>query len=157
MHIKLICAGKTDEAWLRDGIRVFQQRLNHYISFELIEVNMQRKWNNLPVEQQKEKEAALLLAVANKSDMVILLDEKGKQYRSTAFATFLQHNMNRSVKNMLFIIGGPWGFSKQLYEAANMQLSLSAMTFSHQMIRLLFVEQLYRAMTILRNEGYHHE
>lgn len=157
MHIKLICAGKTDETWLRDGIRLYQQRLQHYISFDLIEVNMQKKWSSLPVGQQKEKEAALLLPFTKKSDMVILLDEKGKQFGSSAFATFLQNNMNRAVRNMLFMIGGPWGFSDQLYEVANMQLSLSAMTFSHQMIRLFFVEQLYRAMTILRNEGYHHE
>lgn len=157
MQIKLLCVGKTEDGWLRDGIRVYEQRLGHYVSFDMAELIPQKKWNTLPPDLQKQKEAALMRPHMVKSDMVIALDERGKQFRSIGFADFLQQQMNRSVKNMLFLIGGPWGFSNEVTDAAHMQLSLSPMTFSHQMIRLFFTEQLYRAMTILRNESYHNE
>ena len=157
MQIKLLCVGKTDDAWLRDGISIYKQRLGHYVSFDMVELIPPKKWNTLPANIQKEKEAELMRPHMDKSDMVIALDERGKQLRSIDFADFLQRQMNRSVKNMLFIIGGPWGFSSKITDAAHMQLSLSPMTFSHQMIRLFFTEQLYRAMTILRNESYHNE
>lgn len=157
MQIKLLCTGKTDVAWLQEGIRVYQQRLQHYVSFELIELLTRRSWGRLPPEQLMEKEAGLILPYMAKSDHVILLDERGRHFRSTAFAGFLQQQMNRSVKSLLFVAGGPWGFSHKVADAAHMKLSMSHMTFSHQMVRLLFVEQLYRAMTILRNEGYHNE
>lgn len=157
MQIKLLCTGKTDAPWLQEGVRVYQQRLKHYASFELVELLTKKSWSRLPPEQLMEKEAELILPHMAKSEQVILLDERGRHFRSVAFASFLQQHMNRSVKSLLFVIGGPWGFSNQVYDAAHMQLSISHMTFSHQMIRLLFIEQLYRAMTILRNEAYHNE
>lgn len=157
MQIKLLCVGKTEDAWLRDGTRVFQQRLIHYVPFDILELISPKKWNSLPPAMQKQKEAELMRPHMDKSDMVIALDERGKHLRSVEFADFLQKHMNRSVKNMLFLIGGPWGLSREITDAAHLRLSLSPMTFSHQMIRLFFTEQLYRAMTILRNESYHHE
>jgi 23S rRNA (pseudouridine1915-N3)-methyltransferase len=155
MNITLLCVGKTDESYLLQGIDIFRKRLEHYISFEIIEVTLQKKWNKLRPEQQKQKEAELILPHMARTDFSVLLDEKGKLYTSEAFSNFLQIQMNRSLKNILFVVGGPWGFSKDVYESAQMKLSLSSMTFSHQMVRLFFVEQLYRAMTILRNESYH--
>ena len=157
MQVTFLCTGKTDGAWLKEGIRHYEQRLRHYVPFELIEVGLQKKWMGLPSGQQMQKEAALLLPYFAKSDFVVLLDERGKTFRSAGFAGFLQQQMNRSVRHLLFVAGGPWGLSDKLAEAAHMKLSLSSMTFSHQMVRLFFVEQLYRAMTILRNESYHHE
>ncbi len=157
MNITLLCVGKTDDGYLQQGVDIFRKRLEHYVSFEIIEVILQKKWNKLPPEQQKQKEADLILPYMAKNELNVLLDEKGKSLSSVEFAGFLQQQMNRSLRNMLFVIGGPWGFSNEAYQAAQMKLSLSPMTFSHQMVRLFFVEQLYRAMTILRNESYHNQ
>ena len=155
MNITLLCLGKTDDAYLSDGIDIYQKRLTHYIPFKLIELQLQKKWGKLPPEQQKQKEAELILPHMTKSDYCVLLDEKGKAFSSDGFANYIQQQLNRSVKNMLFVIGGPWGFAEEVYEVAQMKVSLSPMTFSHQMVRLFFTEQLFRAMTILRNESYH--
>ncbi len=155
MNITLLCIGRTDEAYLRDGIGIYQKRLKHYASFNMVELQLQKKWNKLPPEQQKQREAELILPYMSRTGYSVLLDENGKTFNSVGFADYLQQQMNRSVKDMLFIIGGPWGFAQEVYDAAQMKLSLSAMTFSHQMARLFFIEQLYRAMTILRNESYH--
>ena len=157
MKIKLLFTGKTDQSYLTEGIEIYAKRIKSYVSFEIITVNMQKKWNVLPSEQRKEKEAELVMEHMAKSDFAVLLDERGKKFTSASFANFIQERMNRSTKNLLFIVGGPFGFSQDVYNSAQMKLSLSSMTFSHQMVRLFFAEQLYRAFTIIRNEGYHNE
>ncbi len=157
MKIKLLFIGKTDQSYLEEGIDIYSKRIKPYVSFELITANVSKKWNTLPPPQRKEKEAQIILEHIAGCDFAVLLDERGKKHTSTSFANFLQERMNRSTKNLLFIVGGAWGFSESVYEAAHMKLSLSPMTFSHQMVRLFFVEQLYRAFTIIRNEAYHNE
>lgn len=132
------------------------KRLGFYISFELQIIPDLKKTKSLTESQQKQKEGELLLKHIDTSDEVILLDEKGKSYSSVAFSEVLQKKMNSGIKNLVFIIGGPYGFSEEVYSRANGKVSLSAMTFSHQMVRLFFIEQLYRAFTILKNEPYHH-
>lgn len=131
-------------------------RLGFYIPFEVLIIPDLKKTKSLTETQQKQKEGELLLKHLEPSDEVILLDEKGKSYSSVAFSEVLQKKMNSGIKNLVFIIGGPYGFSEDVYGRANGKVSLSAMTFSHQMVRLFFIEQLYRAFTILKNEPYHH-
>lgn len=157
MKIKLIFTGKTIGKELSILIENYLNRLTHYISIETIVIPDLKNSKNLNSEQQKEKEAELLLSKIDTQDELILLDEKGKQFTSVGFSKFLNDKMLYSSKNITFVIGGPYGFSQEVYKRANSLLSLSEMTFSHQMIRLLFVEQLYRAMTILKGEPYHHE
>ena len=157
MQIELLCIGKTDQGWLKEGIDVYAKRLRHYVPFELTECHPPGKWKGLPPEQLKEKEGEVILSRMKKACISVLLDEKGKSFRSLAFAGFLESLMNRSPKTVLFVIGGAWGFSEEVYNKADHLLSLSPMTFSHQIIRLIFAEQCYRAMTILRNEAYHNE
>ncbi len=157
MLIRLVAIGKTDSAALAALISEYSKRLSHYIKFELDVVADIRNAKNLSQAEQKEKEGALLLARVNPGDRLILLDERGKQYSSLEFAALLQKNMNSGIKALVFFIGGPYGFSQAVYDRADGKLSLSAMTFSHQMVRLFFVEQLYRGFTILRGEPYHHE
>ena len=135
----------------------YVSRLKHYIVFEQIIIPELKNAKNLTFEQQKDKEGELILSKISNSDDVILLDERGKQFTSVNFASFLSKNMISSNKSMIFVVGGPYGFSQKVYSRANSLLSLSSMTFSHQMIRLLFIEQLYRAMTIIKGEPYHHE
>jgi len=132
-------------------------RIQHYINFETAIIPELKYTKNLPVAEQKEREADLILKQIDNQDNIVLLDEKGKQYSSVAFAEFVDKKMNSSIKRMVFVVGGPFGFSKRIYERANGMISMSPMTFSHQMIRLIFTEQLYRAMTIIRGENYHHE
>jgi 23S rRNA (pseudouridine1915-N3)-methyltransferase len=155
MNITLLCTGKTEDAYLREGIGIYRKRIAHYLPFELIELSLSKKWSALPPSLIREKEGELILKHMKKSDFSVLLDEKGKSLDSMSFSAFLQQKMNRSVKNLLFVVGGAWGFSEEVHSAANTKISLSPMTFSHQMVRLFFVEQLYRAMTIWRNESYH--
>ena len=157
MKILVLAIGKTDEQWVQEALLKYSKRLQHYIPFEFKVIPDLKNTKNLSEAQQKEKEGALILKKLNPTDEVFLLDEKGKEYRSVEFAKYLQHQMNSSVKRLVFIIGGPYGFSLELYAKAKGKLALSKMTFSHQMIRPFFVEQLYRAMTILKNEPYHHE
>lgn len=157
MTITLLCIGATETGYLHQGIDIFKKRLAHYIAFDMIEVRLHKKWTNVPPELQKQKEAELILPHMAKNEVCVLLDERGKLMKSVSFSEYLQKHMNRSVRSMLFVVGGPYGFSGKVYESAHMTLSLSPMTFSHQMVRLFFVEQLYRAMTILRNESYHNE
>ncbi|MCH2488851.1 MAG: 23S rRNA (pseudouridine(1915)-N(3))-methyltransferase RlmH [Flavobacteriales bacterium] len=157
MKITLLAIGKTDQKELQSLIDLYQQRLKHYISFDLIELPDIKKGKNLSEANQKKAEGELLQKHLQNSDHVILLDEKGKSYSSLRFADLLQKKMNSGYKNLVFIIGGPYGFSEDLYQRANGKLALSAMTFSHQMVRLFFVEQLYRGFTILKNEPYHHQ
>jgi 23S rRNA (pseudouridine1915-N3)-methyltransferase len=157
MKITLVLTGKTDESFAKDGFNLFEKRLQHYIQFGSIILPDLKNAKSLNPAQVKEKEAELQLKSITDKDFVVLLDEKGKEYRSLDFAAFIQQKMNTSVNNLVFIVGGPWGFSEKIYKRANAKMSLSKMTFSHQIVRLLFIEQLYRAFTIIRNEPYHNE
>ncbi len=157
MKIKLLAIGKTDDKNLQALIQTYESRLKHYIKFEIEVIPDIKNVKNISKEQQKEKEGELILKRINPTDNLVLLDEKGKEYRSIEFSGFLQKKMNAAVKQMVLVIGGPYGFSDKVYKKATGKLSLSKMTFSHQMIRLFIVEQIYRAFTILKNEPYHHE
>jgi len=149
--------GKTDVDWVREGLGVYVSRLSHYIQFAVDEKPQLKKAGSLSAEQVKEKEADILLSALKPSDEVILLDEHGKEYRSTEFASFLEGRMARGGRDIVFVVGGAYGFSERVRSRADGQMSLSKMTFSHQMVRVLFVEQLYRAFTILKGEPYHNE
>ena len=157
MTIKLLAIGKTDSSQLQELVEVYQRRLQHYINFEIELIPDLKKTKNLSEEQQKEKEGELILKRLAPTDMLILFDEKGKQYTSIEFSSFLQKKMNSGIKQLVFLIGGPYGFSNEIYSKASGKISLSKMTFSHQMVRLFITEQIYRAFTILRNEPYHHQ
>ncbi|MGQ0828606.1 MAG: 23S rRNA (pseudouridine(1915)-N(3))-methyltransferase RlmH [Bacteroidota bacterium] len=157
MKITFLLNGKTEDDYIVKGVAVYQQRLKHYVSFETIVIPAIKNTKALSIDQQKQKEGELILKSIQTSDRLILLDENGKEYNSVGFANFIQQQMNSGIKNLVFVVGGPYGFSDEVYKRANTKISLSKMTFSHQMVRLFFVEQLYRAMTILRNEPYHHQ
>lgn len=157
MKFALLMIGKTNGESLQKLIDDYQNRLQHYLSFETVVIPELKNTKNLSTQEQKEKEADLIFKQIENQDDVILLDEKGKQFSSVAFAGFLEKKMHSSAKRMIFVIGGPFGFSQRIYDRANGMISMSPMTFSHQMIRLIFAEQLYRAMTIIRGESYHHE
>jgi len=157
MKIKLLAIGKTDDKNLQTLIETYQNRLKHYINFQLEVIPDIKNVKNLSQQQQKEKEGELILKKLVPTDQLVLLDEKGKEFRSIEFSSFLQKKMNSGVKQIVIVIGGPYGFSETIYKKAQGKISLSKMTFSHQMIRLFVVEQIYRAFTILKNEPYHHE
>ncbi len=156
MTIKLIAIGKTDSVSLQDLIKEYENRLKHYIKFELDIIPDIKNVKNLSETQQKEKEGELILKKLKATDVLILLDENGKHFGSVEFADFLQKKMNSGIKQLVLVIGGPYGFSDAIYTKAQAKISLSKMTFSHQMVRLFIIEQLYRAFTILKNEPYHH-
>jgi len=156
MKISLYLIGKTDDTYIKDGFEKFQKRLKHYIKFETIVLPDIKKAKNLSEQQQKQKEAELILSKVETSDFLILLDEKGKEFTSVQFSSYLQKKMLAATKHLIFVIGGPYGFDQSVYERANDKIALSKMTFSHQMVRLIFIEQLYRAFTILKGEPYHH-
>ena len=156
MTIKLLAIGKTDNKELQTLIDDYQKRLGFYIKFEFEIIPDLKKAKNLSEDQQKHKEGELILNKLTPTDVLILLDENGKQLDSVGFSNYLQKHMNSGIKRLTFVIGGPYGFSEDVYQKANGKLSLSKMTFSHQMIRLFVIEQLYRGFTILRNEPYHH-
>ena len=156
MNIKLITIGKTDNKNLQTLIDDYIKRLGYYIRFEIEIIPDLKKVKHLSEAQQKDKEGELILSKTDMSDVLILLDENGKQMDSVAFSGYLQKHMNSGIKTLIFVIGGPYGFSDAVYSRANGKLGLSKMTFSHQMVRLFFIEQLYRGFTILRNEPYHH-
>ncbi len=157
MNIKLISIGKTDNKALDSLIQNYIKRLGHYIKFEFLVLPDSKNRKNSSFAKQKLQEGVLLLNAFEKSDFVILLDENGTQYTSKDFSKFIQKKMLSGSKQLVFVIGGPYGFSEAVYLRANQKISLSKMTFSHQMVRLFYVEQLYRAFTIIRNEPYHHE
>lgn len=157
MIIRLIAIGKTDSRELQNLIADYSKRLSHYIRFETDIISDIKNAKNLSENQQKEKEGELILSKITAADTLILLDENGKEFSSVAFSQELQKRMNSGIKTLVFIIGGPYGFSDAVYSRANGKISLSQMTFSHQMVRLFFIEQLYRAFTIIRNEPYHHQ
>ncbi|MFS4468104.1 23S rRNA (pseudouridine(1915)-N(3))-methyltransferase RlmH [Maribacter sp. 2210JD10-5] len=157
MTIKLLTIGKTDSKELQHLIAVYQKRLSHYIKFTIEVIPDIKNAKNLSEAQQKEKEGELVLKKIGPTDNLILFDENGKQYSSIAFSSFLQKKMNSGIKQLVFLIGGPYGFSDAVYQAAHDKISLSKMTFSHQMVRLFITEQIYRGFTILKNEPYHHQ
>ena len=157
MKILLLVIGKTDEKYLMEGMDKYQGRLKHYVPFDYEEIPDIKNRKVLSEAQQKKKEADLILAKLKSGDKLVLLDEKGKEYRSLDFSKHLQQQMNAGIKRLVFVVGGPYGFDESVYKKAQGKLSLSKMTFSHQMIRLFFIEQIYRGMTILKNEPYHHE
>ena len=157
MKITFLVLGKTEDSFLKEGIEKYVKRLKHYVKFELVEIPELKNTKSLTEEQQKSKEAELILKNLASTDYVVLLDEKGLEYTSVQFSGYISKKMLSSVQNLVFIVGGPYGFDNNLQTKANDKLSLSKMTFSHQMVRLFFVEQLYRAFSILKGEPYHHE
>jgi 23S rRNA (pseudouridine1915-N3)-methyltransferase len=157
MNIRLLAIGKTDNKDLQSLIDDYCKRLSFYVKFDLEIIPDIKNVKNLSEAQQKEKEGELILAKITPTDQLILLDENGKTYSSVGFSDYLQKKMNAGIKTLVFVIGGPYGFSETVYQKAQGKVSLSEMTFSHQMVRLFVIEQLYRGFTILRNEPYHHQ
>ncbi len=157
MNIKLLTIGKTDNKNLQALIDEYTKRLGFYIKFDLEIIPDIKNVKNLSEAQQKEKEGELILSKITATDHLILLDENGKTFSSVGFSEFLQKKMNAGIKTLVFVIGGPYGFSETVYKQAVGKVSLSEMTFSHQMVRLFIIEQIYRGFTILRNEPYHHQ
>lgn len=157
MEITLLVMGKSTSRQLAPAIADYQLRLKHYIPFVMRELPDVKKGRGMTVEQQKEAEGKVFLSVIQPGDMIVLLDERGKEFSSMEFAQYLESKMISGLKRLIFVVGGPYGFSQEMYARANYKVSLSRMTLTHEMIRLLFVEQIYRAMTILRGESYHHE
>lgn len=157
MKISLLVIGKTDAGYIREGIAEYEKRLQRYVTYEMKILPDVKNAKNLTEALQKEKEGEMILEEIPATDWVVLLDEKGKEFTSLEFAEFLKQKMVRSLKKIVFVVGGPYGFSEQVYRRANDKISLSKMTFSHQMVRMIFAEQTYRAMTILKGEPYHHE
>jgi 23S rRNA (pseudouridine1915-N3)-methyltransferase len=156
VKIKIVCIGKTGKAFLIDGENEYLNRLKHYVSIERIEIQDIKNAKKLSVDQIKTLEGKEILSKISSGEQLILLDEKGKDFTSEKFADFIQQKFNQGGKGLVFVIGGAYGFSKEVYDRSDSLLSLSKMTFSHQMIRMIFFEQVYRAMTILKGEPYHH-
>jgi len=157
MKITLLTVGKTTNPHLIKLQEEYQNRLKFYITFELVVIPELKNTKSLSISEQVEKEADLILKQIELNDKVVLLDERGKQFTSVAFSEYIAKKIMASHKRMIFVVGGPYGFSERIYQRADNKISLSTMTFSHQMIRLIFIEQLYRAFTILKGEPYHHE
>lgn len=156
MKITLLVVGKTTDTHIEKLIQEYQKRLVHYVPFALTVIPELKNTKSLTSQQQKQVEGELILKYITPSTDMILLDERGTEFRSIEFADYIQKKMS-SGRDVVFVVGGPFGFSESVYQRANAKISLSKMTFSHQMVRLFFVEQIYRAMTILRSEPYHHE
>ena len=157
MKVSLLVIGRTEESYLKEGIREYEARVKRYADFSIREIPAIRDAKSMPAAEQKKREAVLLEKHIGAGDIVVLLDEHGRETGSVQFADFLNRQFNTGRKAMVFVVGGPYGFDPSLTRRADHILSLSQMTFSHQMVRLIFTEQLYRAFTILRNESYHHE
>ena len=157
MKIELAVIGKTSIGYLKQGIDEYIKRLKHYVPFEIKYIDDIKNTKNISEDQQKRTEGAKILSLLDKSDFVVLLDEHGKEYTSMQYSSYIQKRMLSGAKKVVFVIGGPYGFSQEVYERANDKISFSKMTFNHEMIRLIFTEQLYRAYTIINHEPYHHE
>lgn len=157
MKITLLTVGKTDKDWVKQGIDIYSSRMKHYFPFSIIEIPELKNASSLSEEQIKTKEGELILKNIKPSEDVILLDERGKEYASVEFAKVLQDKISYTGKDITFVIGGAYGFSEAVRQRSNSKISLSRMTFSHQMVRAIFIEQLYRAFTIMKGEPYHHE
>lgn len=156
MNIRLLTIGKTHTKYIQEGIGEYLKRLRYYIPFEIVELPDARISSKSSESQQKEKEADIFLDKISPSDCVVILDERGKELTSVDFSKFIEKNILAAKKSMVFLIGGPYGFSSKIYERADHKISLSKMTFTHEMVRLFIAEQIYRAMTIMRGESYHH-
>lgn len=157
MTITFIQIDKTQDSYLNEGMAIYLKRLKNYCSLDVITINVPKNVRLKTEKEQKTEEAKLILNELKTGDTLVLLDEKGKQMSSQEFAQFMNQKQNSGIKRLVFLIGGPFGFDQKIYERANFKLGLSQMTFSHQMVRLFFLEQLYRAYTILGGEKYHHE
>lgn len=157
MKIKLLCIGATGKEFLVQGEEEYLKRLKHYVTIERHVIPDLKNQKNLSESQIKEQEGKLLLQKVQQGERLILLDDKGKSFSSVQFSSYLQQQFNQGGKGLVFVVGGAYGFSDEIYQRASAQLSLSKMTFSHQMVRMIFLEQLYRAFTILKGEPYHHE
>lgn len=157
MKISLFVVGKTNHNYLSPGIDDYTKRINHYISFNIQYIADAKNTKNLSQAQQKQAEGQNLLNAFDKSDYVVLLDERGKEFTSKDFSSFIEKKMQTVTKRLVFVVGGPYGFSEDVYQRANEKISLSKMTFPHDLIRLIFTEQLYRSFTIMNNEPYHHD
>lgn len=157
MKITFLTIGKTEDKYLLEGMEKYLKRLKHYISFKVLELPELKNTKNLSKDQQKTREAELIFKNISNTDQLILLDENGKNLSSLQFSDFLNKKMTGSVQHLVFVVGGPYGFSNDVYNRAHEMISLSKMTFSHQMVRLFFIEQVYRAYTIMKGEPYHHE
>lgn len=157
MKVCLLVIGKTDAAYIREGIEEYEKRLKKYLPFEMRVIPDVKNAKSMSEELQREKEGELILEQLQTGDVVALLDERGRQYTSVGFSEYLAQKMLLGIKRLVFVIGGPYGFSEKVYARGNERISLSQMTFSHQMVRMIFTEQIYRAMTILKGEPYHHE
>ncbi|NEU09904.1 23S rRNA (pseudouridine(1915)-N(3))-methyltransferase RlmH [Flavihumibacter sp. R14] len=157
MKITFLTIGKTEDKYLLEGMEKYLKRLKHYISFRVLELPELKNTKNLSEDQQKSKEAELIFKNISNTDQLILLDENGINLSSIQFSGFLSKKMVGSVQHLVFVVGGPYGFSSEVYNRAQEKISLSKMTFSHQMVRLFFIEQVYRAFTIMKGEPYHHE
>ena len=157
MRVTLLLVGKTVNKHFVELIDEYAGRVKYYIGFDITVIPELKNTKNLSTDQQKQQEGELILKQIQTADHVVLLDEHGKEFRSVEFSTWVEQKMQTVSKRLVFVIGGPYGFSQEVYGRANEKISLSKMTFSHQMVRLIFVEQLYRAMTIMRGEPYHHE
>ena len=156
MKVKLLMVGKTVQQFMSSGFENYQQRMVHYIPFESKVIPELKKTKNLSENQQKIKEGELIINQIQPADFVVLLDENGKELSSVGFARWMEKFMINGMKDVVFVVVGAYGFSEQVYKRCNFKMSLSKMTFSHQMVRLIFIEQLYRAMTIIKGEPYHH-
>ncbi len=157
MKIELAVIGKTSIGYLKQGIDEYIKRLKHYVPFEIKYIDDIKNTKNISENQQKRTEGTKILSLLDKSDFVVLLDEHGKEYTSMQYSSYIQKRMLSGAKKVVFVIGGPYGFSQEMYDRANDKISFSKMTFNHEMIRLIFTEQLYRAYTIINHEPYHHE
>lgn len=157
MKITLLTVGKTDKEWVREGLDIYVSRLKHYIPFSVVEIPELKNVSALTRDQIKTREGELILKNIRPTEDVILLDERGKEYSSTELAKIIQDKLSYGNRDIVYVIGGAYGFSDQVYKRADSKLSLSRMTFSHQMVRAIFAEQIYRAFTIMRGEPYHHE
>jgi len=157
MRIALLQTGKTSERYLKEGIGIFEERIRKYSAFEIITVPDIKRTRNLPEREQKTREGEQILRCFRDDDFIVILDAGGKEYSTIELSSWLEKCFMLQKKRILFVIGGAWGFSEDVLKKADTIISLSRLTFSHQMVRLLFVEQLYRAFTILKGEPYHHE
>lgn len=157
MNIKLVVVGKTDMSFVQEGIDVYEKRLKHYVNFDIEVIPALKDQKGASPEEIKDREAALLLKKLEGADRIVLLDEHGKEHTSVGFSEYLQKQMNAGVRSLVFVVGGAFGFAPSVYKVAHDKISLSQMTFNHQMVRLFFVEQLYRGFSILHHEPYHNE
>jgi 23S rRNA (pseudouridine1915-N3)-methyltransferase len=157
MKIALLQVGKTSEKYLTDGISDFEARVKKYSSFEILTIPDSKGTRNMPVSEQKTREGEKILNSLRNDDYIVILDDKGKEFSTRELATWLEKTLMLQKRRIVFVTGGPWGFADEVFKKADMRLSLSRLTFSHQIVRLLFLEQLYRAFTVIKGEPYHHE